>query len=221
MTDFGEQLFYADHAAKTPPAAPEFRGSHDDRLNRILGIATELIAREGYEKASMRRVAKAADVSLAGIYHYFDSKEKLLFLIQFRSFNALLNGLREKLHDVDSPNERLRIMIRNHTDYFVANIAALKVCSHELDSLTGPFYEETLEIRRQYYQLVRDIIDRLFDKHAPQSRLDRHVATMCLFGMLNWLYRWYDPKRGRSPAVLANQIAAQFLTGVIGAGAAE
>jgi len=41
------------------------------------------------------------------------------------------------------------------------------------------------------------------------------MATMSLFGMLNWLYRWYDPKRGRSPTAVANQLATQFLNGVL------
>lgn len=198
-------------------APPEGRGTFDERLNRILNAATAVIARVGYEKASMRQVAQAAGVSLAGLYHYFDSKEKMLFLIQFRTFNALLNGLREKLHDVADPLEQLRVMVRNHTSYFVANMAALKVCSHELDSLTGEGYAETLAIRKQYYDLTRGIVDRIFDRFAPGSPLDRHVATMSLFGMLNWLYRWYDPRHSRSPNVLAGQLATQFLQGVLGA----
>lgn len=198
-------------------APPEGRGTFDERLNRILNAATTLIARVGYERASMRQVAQAAGVSLAGLYHYFDSKEKMLFLIQFRTFNALLNGLREKLHDVSEPLEQLRVMVRSHTAYFVANMAALKVCSHELDSLSGEAYAETFAIRRHYYELTRGIVDRVFERYAPTSTLDRHIATMSLFGTLNWLYRWYDPRQGRSPNVLAAQIATQFLHGILGA----
>lgn len=202
-------------AAEPAPSA-ENRGTFEERLDRILERTTDLVARVGYERASMRQVAQATGVSLAGLYHYFDSKEKMLFLIQFRTFNALLNHLREKLHGIDDPLEQLHVMVRNHTNYFVANIAALKVCSHELDSLAGEAYAETLAVRRQYYELTRGIIDRIFEKHAPDSPFDRHIATMSLFGTLNWLYRWYDPKRGRSPNVLANQITTQFLRGILG-----
>ena len=63
---------------------------------------------------------------------------------------------------------------------------------------------------------MRGIVDQTFDTHAPDSTLDRHVAAMSLFGMLNWLYRWYDPQHGRSPAAVANQLTAQFLRGVLG-----
>jgi AcrR family transcriptional regulator len=173
----------------------------------------------GYEKASMRAVAQAAGTSLAGLYHYFASKERILFLIQYRTFNALANNLREKLHGVDDPVEQLRVMVRAHVGYFAANMAALKVCSHELDSLSGASYEETLRIRREYYGLVRTIIERLLETRAPGNTLDGHVATMSLFGMLNWLYRWYDPASDRSPSVVANQFATQFLYGVRGAAA--
>ena len=190
--------------------------SYDERLNGILAAATELIADVGYQKASMRAVARATGVSLAGLYHYFPHKERMLFLIQSRTFNALVNNLRERLHGVDDPVEQLCVMVRAHVGYFAANMAALKACSHELDSLSGAGYEETSRIRREYYNLARSIVDRLLETRAPESTLDCHIATMCLFGMLNWLYRWYDPKRDRSPTAVANQITTQFLRGVLG-----
>jgi AcrR family transcriptional regulator len=197
------------------------RETYDERLNHILRAATVVIARAGYARASMRAVAREAEVSLAGMYHYFDSKEQMLFLILFRAFNSLLNNLKEKLHGVEEPTEQLRVMVRAHVEYFAANMAELKVCSHELDSLTGNAYEETRRIRHEYYQLTRSIIDRILDSRASDGTLDRHVATMALFGTLNWLYRWYDPRRDRSPSGLAKQITAQFLGGIMGASASN
>jgi len=197
--------------------SPETRGSYNERADHVLEAATSVIAKLGYERASMREVAKAAEVSLAGLYHYFDSKEKMLFLIQFRTFSALVSGLREKLHGVGDPAEQLRVMVRAHVDHFAANMGALKACSHELDSLTGEAYEETERLRREYYDLARGIVGRLIDRSTPADHaLDPHVATMCLFGMLNWLYRWYAPKRGCAPATVAQQISSQFLYGVLG-----
>ncbi|MFH1749218.1 MAG: TetR/AcrR family transcriptional regulator [Planctomycetota bacterium] len=211
-----ERAFDSQNSATPGHATEQTPATYDERLNRILVAATDLIAQAGYEKASMRAVAKAAGVSLAGIYHYFDSKEKMLFLIQFRTFSSLVSSLREKLHGVTDPLEQLRVMIRTHVGHFAANMAALKVCSHELDSLAGAGYEETRHVRREYYDLTRAIVDRICQAHAPESSLDRHIATMSLFGMLNWLYRWYNPREGRAPNGVANQLAAQFLRGVLG-----
>ena len=207
-----EQVFVLQNTADN--TSLDSRGTYDERLNRILEAATAVIARDGYQKASMRSVAKAAGASLAGMYHYFDSKEKMLFLIQFRTFNSLLNGLREKLHGVADPVRQLDVMVRNHVGYFAANMAALKVCSHELDSLSGDAYDETRSIRREYYELTRGILDKLIQSRCPNEPLDGHVVTMSLFGMLNWLYRWYEPKRGRSPALIAEQIVALLLGGL-------
>jgi len=214
ISEKSERLFEVP-AAAAPAVTPEAR-TYEERLNHILAAATAVFARVGYEKASMRMLAKAAGVSLAGLYHYFESKEKILFLIQFRTFNSLLNGLREKLHGIDDPREQLRVMVRAHVQYFVANMAALKVCSHELDSLAGEAYESTRQIRRQYYDLTRQIVERVLAAHGVRPAFDLHVAVMCLFGMLNWLYRWYNPRRGPTPAALAEQIMAQFLRGVLG-----
>jgi TetR/AcrR family transcriptional regulator, cholesterol catabolism regulator len=193
------------------------RGTYDERLNHILASATDTFARLGYEKASMREVAKAAGVSLAGVYHYFDGKERILFLIQFRAFGSLLNNLREKLSGVEDAKKQLCVMIRAHLGYFAANMSALKVCSHELDSLSGAAYEDTRKIRHEYYELCRDIVDRVLNEHDVNGTMDRHVATMALFGTLNWLYRWYDPKRGPAVSTVARQIADQYLVGLVGA----
>jgi AcrR family transcriptional regulator len=212
-----EPSFEPRAAPPGPNRNSEARESYDHRLNRILEAATGLIAQVGYERASMRAVAKASGVSLAGLYHYFDSKEKMLFLIQFRTFNSLVTGLREKLHGLADPIEQLHVMVRTHVDYFAANMPALRTCSHELDSLTGDAYEETRRLRYEYYDLTRGIVDRILNTRAPDGSLDRHVATMSLFSMLNWLYRWYVPMRGRSPATVANQLVSQFLHGVLAA----
>ena len=214
-----EQSFDSPPEPARKPSS-DIRATYDDRLNHILKAATEVIARMGYQRASMRAVAKAAGTSLAGMYHYFDSKEKMLFLIQFRTFTSLLNNLREKLHGVDDSMEQLRLMIRAHVAYFAANMEDLKVCSHEMDSLTGEAYEETRRVRREYYKLSRSVVERVI-RECGDGSSDPRMATMGLFSMLNWLYRWYDPKRDRSPNALAAQITELFLRGVMGANAAN
>ncbi len=211
-----EQAFGRPATAGGQAVSTEQKATYDDRLNRILEAATEVIACESYERASMRTIAKAAGVSLAGLYHYFDSKERILFLIQFRAFSSLLSNLKEKLHGVDAPVEQLRVMIRAHVSYFAANMAALKACSHELDSLTGDAYEETLRIRREYYGITRSIIKKVLQENGQDRMPDLHVVTLSLFGTLNWLYRWYNPHEGGSPNILANQISNQFLGGLVG-----
>jgi AcrR family transcriptional regulator len=211
-----EQTFESIPNGSVDPKPAPNRQNFDEKQRHILGAATGLFSRVGYEKATMRSVAQAADVSLAGLYHYFDCKETMLFRIQFRTFTSLLGVLKENLHGVDDPDEQLRVLVKTHVGYFAANMDALKVCSHELESLGESSHEEIRRLRHDYYRLTRSVIDRLIESQSNGVSLDRYVATMSLFGMLNWLYRWYDPQRDRSPALVAGQLANQFLHGLRG-----
>src|SRR5437879_8629376 len=119
-----------------PAAAAVLRGdngaSHpetrfDRRLAKILGHATEVFYQKGYEGASMRDLSRAAGMSLAGLYHYFESKEELLYLIQKHAFTTIIERVRQRLADVSDPEERVRVFIRNHPEYFLANKESMKV----------------------------------------------------------------------------------------------
>src|SRR5450755_5186847 len=98
----------------------------DRRLGEILDHATEVFCLKGYEGASMRDLSRATGMSLAGLYHYFESKERLLFLVQEHTFTTILEKLKERLDHVADPEQRIRVFIRNHLEYFVSNQQGLK-----------------------------------------------------------------------------------------------
>src|SRR5580700_12152733 len=81
----------------------------DRRLSEILDYATEVFAEKGYEGASMRDLSRLSGISLAGLYYYFDSKEKLLYFIQKHTFTTIIDQLRKRLEASDDPEERIRI----------------------------------------------------------------------------------------------------------------
>ena len=90
-------------ASLTDSPASSFAEGHDSRFDRrfseILDFATEVFAEKGYEGASMRDLSRLSGMSLAGLYYYFDSKEKLLHLIQKHAFTSIVARLRERLID--------------------------------------------------------------------------------------------------------------------------
>src|SRR4030081_2259617 len=92
----------------------------DRRLEHILDHATEVFCRKGYEGASMRDLSRATGMSLAGLYYYFESKERLLFLIQKHTFTTILEKLKALLENVTDPEQRIRLFILNHLQYFVS-----------------------------------------------------------------------------------------------------
>src|SRR5450432_3013129 len=89
----------------------------DQRLAEILTHATEVFCEKGYEGASMRDLSRTSGMSLAGLYYYFESKERLLFLIQKHTFTTIVQRLKDRLQGVSDPEDRVRTLIFNHLEY--------------------------------------------------------------------------------------------------------
>ena len=193
--------------------------SDDTRFNRrlakILVHATDVFYQKGYEGASMRDLSRASGVSLSGLYYYFESKEKLLYLIQKHTFTTIVERLRERLEDVSDPELRIRAFILNHLDYFLANQKAMKVLSHEDDVLKNDFGNEIAAIKREYYRICVDLLDDV--KQQRGLEFSTRTAVLSLFGMMNWIYTWYKPRTDGGAEELGHEMAEIFLRGVTGA----
>src|ERR1700692_1648486 len=129
-------------SARRHRAAPAPATRFDKRLSEILAHATDVFCKKGYEGASMRGLSRASGMSLAGLYYYFESKERLLYLIQKHTFTTIVQRLKARLQGVDDAEQRIRIFILNHLEYFLANQAAMKVLSHEAEVLKNGFGSE-------------------------------------------------------------------------------
>ncbi len=194
---------------KSPPVRRNRQ--YEKRLGSILKAASEVIADDGFEGASVRKVAAKAGIGLSGIYYYFKSKDEMLFALQENTFSSLVESLEERLKQAHSPADKLKAVIDNHLQFFSQQMDDLKVCSHEIESLSGTYYNEILKIRRDYYRLVRDVII----ENIPRSGcIDANLAALFLFGSLNWMYMWYDRKRNPDLEGLSNQLLKIFLEGM-------
>jgi AcrR family transcriptional regulator len=192
------------------PTAPEAR--FDRRLSEILDHASEVFCDKGYEGASMRDLSRATGMSLAGLYHYFQSKERLLYLIQKHAFTTIVERLKARLESVADPEQRIRIFIQNHLDYFVTNQSGLKVLAHEDEALKNGFNSEIAGIKRKYYRICLGLVEDLKGERALD--FNSRTAVMSLFGMINWIYTWYNPRVDGSANELARQMGDIFLSGV-------
>jgi AcrR family transcriptional regulator len=198
------------------PLAEVPNGSRfDRRLAKILEHATEVFCDKGYEGASMRELSRASGMSLAGLYYYFESKERLLYLIQKHTFRTIIAQLRERLAGVSDPERRIRLLILNHLEYFLANQKAMKVLSHEDDALRNGFGAEIATIKREYYRICRSLMDEF--KQARALEFSSRMAVLSLFGMMNWIYTWYNPRVDADAGELARQMGDIFLQGICSA----
>jgi AcrR family transcriptional regulator len=185
---------------------------YDAKLTVVLSASSALFASKGYERATIRDVAQATGMSLAGLYYYFKSKEELLFLIQFRVFQSLCENLREIIKKETDPQDCLHRMITMHFNYFIHHMNDLKVCSREIESLDGGFYQKVADKRKEYFDLTRSIFERISNTSGGSSA-DSRLATLYLFGTLNWIYQWYRPGRYPDAREMASQLSGIYLNG--------
>ena len=203
-------------AARRPqrrPAVPQ-ENRFDRRLAEILAHATQVFDQRGYQGASMRDLSRAAGMSLAGLYYYFESKEKLLYLIQRHAFATILERLRRRLEGVVDPETKIRLFVQNHLEYFLADQKAMKVLSHEDEVLKNSYGTEVRAIKRAYYRVGLGLVEDLMSERGVKS--SARIAVLGLFGMMNWIYTWYNPRVDADAGALARQMSDIFLNGLLG-----
>jgi AcrR family transcriptional regulator len=204
----GARVSARRHRAATVPAT-----RFDRRLAEILDHATDVFCKKGYEGASMRDLSRASGMSLAGLYYYFESKERLLFLIQKHTFSTIVRRLKSRLEGVSDPEQRIRIFILNHLEYFLANPASMKVLSHEAEALKNGFASEVAAIKREYYRICVGLLDELKSERGLQ--FSTRIAVLSLFGMMNWIYTWHNSRVDADAEQLASEMSEIFLRGVM------
>ena len=192
------------------PQTTSRQAKFEERQSSILRAVSKVIARDGFEGASMRAMAAQSRIGLSGIYYYYKNKDELLFAIQHHAFSKLVESLKERLAALEVPEHKLRAIIENHFQFFVENTDEFRVCVHEIDSLKGKYYENVLAVRQEYFRLVRRVISEVF--HRSQYEID--MATLFLFGSLNWVYMWYDPAKNSDIQRVTTQFLRIFLDGI-------
>ncbi len=181
-----------------------------DRKAEIRARAAEVFAERGFDRASIRDVAKATGLSLAGLYYYYKGKEEMLFDIQHEAFAALLEAQAQALAGARDPEQKLRRAVDAHLAFFASHRAEMKVMSRESGQLAGEYGDRVGELRRRYVRLVRGIVEAL----PVRPGIAPAVATFLLFGMMNWMHTWYDSERDGTAHDIARAVQEIFLSGV-------
>ena len=187
----------------------------DQKLDGILRTAAEVFCAKGYHRASIRDISRSTGVSLAGLYYYFQSKEQLLYLIQRHAFQTLLSQARAALTESGNPEERLRTFVRLHLRFFLEHPNEMKVLTHEEEALRDEYRRELRSIKKAYYRLCWDQVEALKQARGLRS-LDTRLAVLSLFGMMNWVYTWYNPRVDPDWNIMAEHMSATFLNGIFG-----
>jgi len=191
-------------------------GALTEGLEEILEQSCKLMAAQGYDGTSMRSLARETGRSLSGLYHYFRSKEELLFLINFHGFTRL-NDSWDRISDaLTEPEERLFAFIYFHLTYFVQHLDEMRVMTWGTRELAPDKARAIQKLKDRYAEQARSILIETADR-ANGDRLDAKQSerqTYLLFGMMNWIFGWYSPRRHGSLTDLINDVYHNCAAGV-------
>lgn len=194
------------------------------RTEEILAAAARLLAARGYHGMSMRDLARATDMSLANVYNYFHSKEDLVFALQTRAFETLIVSAEQALEGVQGAEQRLYAFILSHVRYITTHRDVTRVLVEEAGELPPRRRRVVRELKERYRAIGRSIVldvqlagcgvPGVIPAGTPsQAELER--STYNIFGMLNWVYGWYDPARHGTPQDIARSIHKLALCGLV------
>jgi AcrR family transcriptional regulator len=184
------------------------------RYGEILGGAGEIFARRGYHQASIREIAKAAGLSLAGLYHYVGGKDELMFLVLDRALDTLIGALDRALLTAPTPEAKLLALVRTHLDFGFHHAPELKLINRDWELLAEPRRAEIAAKRQGYVQRGLAVLRELDPHDRPGDEL--LSATNLLLGMLNGIARRPFLRADEDAAALADQVGALFLHGFLG-----
>jgi AcrR family transcriptional regulator len=158
----------------------------------IREAAVRVIAKHGFQAASLREIAKEVGIRAPSLYNYIKSKEKLLYELLREPLTAMIAEYRTLTEGVTDPVTRLQIFTQVHLNFHLHSRLEVFIGNMELRSLSGPHYRTITALREDYTRLLQQIIEDGVKQGvftAPEPR----VVTLVMLGMLSGVNNWYKP----------------------------
>ncbi|QZP08708.1 TetR/AcrR family transcriptional regulator [Caenibius sp. WL] len=187
---------------------------YDDRREAILRKAAQMYASAGFLGTSIADLAAACDTSKALIYHYFSSKDEILYEIMDSHISALLHIVDNiESRSNDRPEQQLEELTRRFVELYVDASAYHKVLASDLDKLSIERRSLIITGERTLIATVETMVRTLspvLDAKPGQVR----AATMLYFGMINWMHTWFRADGPLDSQDVVNLVMQIFLQGL-------
>ncbi|MBS0302703.1 MAG: TetR family transcriptional regulator [Proteobacteria bacterium] len=186
--------------------------SHDLRRDEILNVAATCFARQSYPATSMNDIAAACGTSKARLYHYYESKEALLFDLLDRYTQKLLviigqvqaTAHRQALDERATLHELIRAFLREYETSATRHAALLGSTQFLGDAQR----EVILDRERDVVAAVTHVLRRAYPERL--NARNQTAIAMTLFGMINWTFTWLRPGGPMSYADFAGEVIAML-----------
>lgn len=165
----------------------------------ILLAARDTFAQKGYEGASIRDIAQAADLSLSALYYYFKSKQDVLDEVVSNAYRNYIKRTQELLSAAgDDPALQLASAVRYLVQYRLNNPAASRVVIRDTESLDADRFEAVHKLQRESRQLMIDIVVR-GNETGDFTTAEPVLASRSILAMCNALPLWFQREGDLSP----------------------
>ncbi len=184
-----------------------------DKRNALLQVAAGLFARDGFDRTSISDIAEGAEVSKALLYHYYASKDALLFDIIHEHLLDLVRQVEAADDSSLPPEEHLQRLITTALFAYRDADAMHKVQINELDKLTEAQQRVIRALERRLVNIVAGALTRLNPALKEEGETLLKPITMSLFGVLNWSYLWFRDDKPISRDAYAQLVTRLFVDG--------
>jgi AcrR family transcriptional regulator len=181
---------------------------------RLLAAAVSLFADNGFDATSVQEIVDRAEVTKGAMYHYFKSKDDLLYEIYHGLISQQLADLERILATGGPPGDVIRAVIVDLVETTTARLAEAAVFSREMHKLAAGPMEALRAQRRRYHEAFRDLVARGQRAGVFASVASAETVTLIVFGVVNQLPQWYQPDGAKSPRQLAGEVADFVLAGL-------
>lgn len=188
-------------AARLPAVAEP-----DSRRAEICRAAARIFRDRGFDATAMSDIARALRMTKAGLYHYFPSKEAMLFEIMTFGLERMDEEVIAPALTVRDPDARLRQLIMQHARIITRAEGVVAQLFHEQRALPAHMRKVVNDQERRYFHLVRDTLKEIRDAGRLRD-VDVSVAALSLIGMVQWLPRWFRPDGRLTIDQAAHEIA--------------
>ena len=182
----------------------------EEKQHGLLVSAAAVFAEQGMEKASMAQIASHSGVSKALLYHYYPSKDVLIFAIIHTHLVDLEASVAAAVDEGLTPEEQLRVLVGVVLEKYRGADDAHKV---QLVGTAALSEEQRGEIRAVERQIVRHfaaVLRRISPELDQPERPLLMPVTMSLFWMMNWVYMWF-----RDGGIITREDYAEVATTLI------
>ncbi|ETX04423.1 TetR/AcrR family transcriptional regulator [Candidatus Entotheonella palauensis] len=179
---------------------------------RILDEAAHLFAAKGFPRATIVELAKACQCSKALLYHYFASKEEILYALLQTHLRHLREVAEKALAVSGEPIEQFYALMQANMAVYIESRDRHVVLVSDMGHLPEAQREDIRQMQRVLTSLVSELLTRLNPQLLSDPRLPM-LYTMMFYGVLNWTYIWYDADGTVGPDEFARRAADLFLNG--------